>query len=187
LSLAREYYRILEVTPDHTLGEVKKAFRAKAKKYHPDINRNPGSHDQFIRLTEAYEFIIRQLKVEASNSAHDKHAYENAYYHNFMREWMQQERERIRKQAAREARMNYEKYMNSREFKTTNTLNSIVDYFALFFGLLIIIGAIYGVHQIREAEELNFNRILMGICLFIMGLVIFVFMFSHIFLSDEKK
>ncbi len=187
MSLAREYYRILDVTPDHTMDEVKKAFRAKAKKYHPDINRQPGSHDQFIRITEAYEFIIRQLKMEARSRVYDTNAQQSNYHHNFMREWMQQERERIRKQAAREAKMNYEKYMNSRAFKTTNTLNSIVDYFALFFGLLIILGAIYGVRQLRETEDLNFNRILMAICLFIVGLIIFVFTFSHIFLDKEKK
>lgn len=187
MSLAREYYRILDVTPDHTLDEVKKAFRAKAKKYHPDINRQPGSHDQFIRITEAYEFIIRQLKMEARRRVYNNDGKQNAYHHNFMNEWMQQERDRIRKQAAKEAKMNYERYMNSRAFKTTNTLNSIVDYFALFFGLLIILGSIYGVHKLRETESLNFNRILMGICLFIVGLIIFTFTFSHIFLDKEKK
>jgi len=56
-------YRILEVSPDATDEEVKKAYRAAAKKHHPDKVSHLGedvrkaAEEKFAQVNEAYERI----------------------------------------------------------------------------------------------------------------------------------
>ena len=57
--MALDYYDILGVPPKADAGEIKKAYRLLALKWHPD--RNPGDPwaiDRFLRLGEAYQVLI---------------------------------------------------------------------------------------------------------------------------------
>ncbi len=54
----RDYYEILGVGRDAAEGEIKKAYRQLALKFHPD--KNPGNHeaeDKFKEAAEAYEIL----------------------------------------------------------------------------------------------------------------------------------
>ena len=53
----KDYYATLGVEPDATPDEVKRAYRKLARKYHPDLNREPGTEARFKDLAEAYEVI----------------------------------------------------------------------------------------------------------------------------------
>ena len=51
-------YSVLGVTQNATEAEIKKAFRALSKKYHPDVN--PGdreAEEKFRKVSEAYSFL----------------------------------------------------------------------------------------------------------------------------------
>ncbi len=53
-----DYYKILGVSKDATEAEIKKAYRQKAKKYHPDTNRNaPHAEEHFQAINEANEVL----------------------------------------------------------------------------------------------------------------------------------
>ena len=53
-----DYYRILGLSSEATVEEIKKAYRSKARQYHPDINNAPDAKDHFIIITEAYDFLV---------------------------------------------------------------------------------------------------------------------------------
>jgi hypothetical protein len=54
----KDYYKILELAPDATAEEVKKAYRTLAFKYHPDTNtENAFAASHFIEIQEAYSVL----------------------------------------------------------------------------------------------------------------------------------
>lgn len=55
--MGKDYYRILGVSRDATDEQLKKAYRKKALKYHPDKNKDPGAEDKFKEIAEAYEVL----------------------------------------------------------------------------------------------------------------------------------
>src|SRR5256886_9669551 len=60
-----DLYLILQVGRTASVGEIKRAFRKLARRYHPDIN--PGDRDaeeHFKRITEAYDILSDPLKRE---------------------------------------------------------------------------------------------------------------------------
>ncbi len=54
----RDPYSVLGVAKSASEGDIKKAFRQLAKKYHPDQNKDdPGSQQRFSEVNQAYEII----------------------------------------------------------------------------------------------------------------------------------
>lgn len=62
------YYEILGVSRQSSRTEIAEAFRALAKKFHPDINKSQDAKTKFIAIYEAYSI----LKDEKKRSIYDK-------------------------------------------------------------------------------------------------------------------
>ncbi|SDP16452.1 molecular chaperone DnaJ [Streptococcus equinus] len=60
-----EFYDRLGVSKDASQAEIKKAYRKMSKKYHPDINREPGAEEKYKEVQEAYETLGDEQKRAA--------------------------------------------------------------------------------------------------------------------------
>ena len=60
-----EYYDRLGVSKDASQDEIKRAYRKMSKKYHPDINKEPGAEEKYKEVQEAYEALSDDQKRAA--------------------------------------------------------------------------------------------------------------------------
>lgn len=65
----KDYYDALGVSRSASQDEVAKAYKNLARKYHPDVNKEPGAEDRFKSINEAYDV----LKDPQKRSLYDKY------------------------------------------------------------------------------------------------------------------
>lgn len=54
---SKDYYKILEVSKNASLDDIRKAYKKLAKKYHPDVCKEPGAEERFKDIVEAYSVL----------------------------------------------------------------------------------------------------------------------------------
>ncbi len=53
----KDYYKIMGVARDASQDEIKRAYRTLARKYHPDVSKEPQAEARFKEVGEAYEVL----------------------------------------------------------------------------------------------------------------------------------
>ncbi|WP_295960271.1 DnaJ C-terminal domain-containing protein [uncultured Xanthomonas sp.] len=64
----KDYYATLGVEPSAGDAEIKTAYRRLARKYHPDVSKEPGAEEKFKAINEAYD----ALRDPPKRAAYDK-------------------------------------------------------------------------------------------------------------------
>lgn len=66
MAAKRDYYEVLGLSKGAGPEEIKKAYRQKAKQYHPDVNKDdPNAAEKFKEVAEAYEILSDSQKRAA--------------------------------------------------------------------------------------------------------------------------
>lgn len=58
----RDYYEVLGLNKSASKDDIKSSYRKLAKKYHPDINKEPGAEEKFKEVQEAYDVLYDDKK-----------------------------------------------------------------------------------------------------------------------------
>jgi curved DNA-binding protein len=64
----KDYYEIMGLARDASQDEIKRAYRKLARKYHPDVSKEPHAEERFKELQEAHEV----LKDPEKRAAYDQ-------------------------------------------------------------------------------------------------------------------
>lgn len=168
-----DYYEILGLPVNSTIEEIKKAYRKKARLYHPDINPAPDAKDHFISITEAYEFLIAN---------HEKIKSDDQAYHQAMEDWRKYRQDRSRKRATVYARTSYGTFKNTKFYKTTRIFDGTTIIFSFVISIMVISYTIYGYifrlrHPIYGLEKPSVFTFIM---LLLLGMIFFVVSFIYL-------
>lgn len=80
--MSNSLYETLGVAKGASSDEIKKAYRRLARKYHPDINKEPGAEDKFKEINAAYE-ILSDDKKRAQYDMHGDSMFGGQNFHDF--------------------------------------------------------------------------------------------------------
>jgi curved DNA-binding protein len=61
----KDYYKVMGVARDATDAQIKQAYRKLARKFHPDVSKEPDAEARFKELGEAYE-VLRSPEKRAA-------------------------------------------------------------------------------------------------------------------------
>ncbi len=175
-----DYYEILGLPANSTIEEIKRAYRKKARLYHPDINPAPDAKDHFINITEAYEFLMaNQEKIKTDDQA----------YQQAMENWRKYRQDRSRKRATVYARTSYGTFKNTQFYKTTRIFDGTTIIFSFIVSIMVLSYTVYGYtfrlkHPIPGLEKPSVFAFIM---LLFLGMVFFVVSFIYLRAYQETS
>jgi hypothetical protein len=177
-----DYYKILGLSVGCSVNDLKRAYRIRARQYHPDLNHHPGASDLFIRVTEAYEFLLNHIPAANVNE-------EN--YSDYLNQWEAYHRKRARERAEYYSNTRFENFTKSSTYRTTRIFDGTTIIYGLVISLLIIGVDIYSYSFLMsqatsKEDEPSFTFMVL---LLVLGLGFFAFAYINLlsFVNSRKK
>jgi hypothetical protein len=167
-----DYYKILGINADSSVEEIKKAYRKKARLYHPDINTAPDAKDRFICATEAYEFLLAN---------HEKIKIDNQAYNQAIEDWRKYRQYRAHKRATAYARASYVTFKNTSFYRATRIFDGTTIIFSFIISIIVLIYTVFGyIYRLRHPiPGLEKPSVFAFIMLLLLGMTFFVISFIY--------
>lgn len=172
------YYEILGIPRSAGTQQIKFAYRRLAKKFHPDISKDPNAQEKFILVNEAYEFLTN-LKLKEIRTRRNKSQTPSS--EEIYRQWLRRERMKARARAAKEAKRKFNEFKKSSIYKTTQIIFTFYDVLSIIIGFLIIFATGTGmIISSHSPEGITPSNILAFIMLCFLGLMFILFSIASI-------
>ncbi len=178
-----QYYEILGIPANSSLEDVKKAYRKKARLYHPDINPSPEAKDLFISVTEAYDFLLANFE----KITHDEEAYNQA-----MEEWRKYRQDRSHQRAKSYARVSFSHFKKTSLYKSTRIFDATTIIFSLIISVMVLIYTVFGYiyrlrHPIPGLEKPTVSGFIMLLFLSLIFFVVSIIYLKAFLQTRDKK
>lgn len=177
-----DYYSVLGLETGASIDEIKKAYRKKARMYHPDINHAPDAKEMFIQATEAYEFLIAHYGMDEYNEEAFRQAMEN---------WRKYRQDLARRRANAYARASYARFRKTRFYKTTRILDGTTIIFATTISVVIVLYTIIGyIYRLRHPLPDTENpTVIVFLVLLSVGMILFIssLIFLRSYIESSRK
>jgi len=179
----QDYYRILGIKQNATDDEIKKAYRRKAMEYHPDRNSSPDSQEMFIRVTEAYEYLM--------SHPYRRNITEEEIMRNYQA-WIDYRREEARRRAEAYAKASYAEFRKSPVYRSTTVIDGTIVLLGLILATMVIFTTVYGyIYRMRIAdtpkEEPSMTLAAISLIIGFSYLIISIFYLSAWIARQKKK
>lgn len=119
------YLNVLGLGANASVDEIKKAYRHRAKMFHPDVNKEPNAHEKFVLINEAYEYLLNEKSGKFTQVTKVRN-----------KEW---EVQQARARAAEHARMRYEAFTQTEYYKSTASIADALDILISIAGLIVFV------------------------------------------------
>lgn len=174
-----DYYRLLGIARTADKLTIKKAYRHKALYWHPDKNKSPNAHSEFIKINEAYNILIDDLKKAVYDKLYDEQIrYNNdvlvteqsAKYKQY-KTWVDEEREK----ATNLASLSFDQFLKGLSKFAEESVNAVYFGCSFYVAIVFIIGGVvslfeaYGQLEKGEIKGWVFILQLVWTSLFILG------------------
>jgi curved DNA-binding protein CbpA len=130
-----DYYRILGIRQGASDDEIRRAYRKKAMEYHPDRNHSPEAQENFIRVTEAYEYL--------TSHPHGRNISEEEVRKNYQA-WVDYRQAEARKRAEAYARASYAEFRKSPVYRSTTHIDGTMVVLGIVLSGTIMVMTVYG-------------------------------------------
>lgn len=180
----KNYYQILGLDTDASEQDIRKAFRALAKKYHPDVNASDDARHRFMEVEQAYSFLIneaqrrnytlllREEKMSQSEQAHREQIYKL---------WVEHQQRKARTRTAMESVYSGQS-SNPFRRKMWRGLNLIYNIvFMLIFLFILVMPIVNYVDQLDRPENQQ-RSIIYFIIPFFLGAVFLLYSYYYWFI-----
>lgn len=180
---SQDYHRILGIKQNATDDEIKKAYRRKAMEYHPDRNSSPDSQEMFIRVTEAYEYLM--------SHPYRRNITEEEIMRNYQA-WIDYRREEARRRAEAYAKASYSEFRKSPVYRSTTVIDGTIVFLGLILATMVIVTTVYGyIYRMRIAdtpkEEPSMTLAAISLIIGFSYLIISIFYLSAWIARQKKK
>lgn len=177
-----DYFRILGLSKGCTLNDLKRAYRIKARLYHPDINPDPGASDKFVSVTEAYVYLLKYLTNLNATLRSGETGPDN---------WNNYQRQRARERAEFYARMKFDSFTRTSTYRTTRIFDGTTIIYGLIISVVIIGLDIYSFSMLKDQATTREDQPSLVFMLLILALGLGFFIFAYInllsFIKSSRK
>jgi len=151
--------------------------------YHPDRNSSPDSQEMFIRVTEAYEYLM--------SHPYRRNITEEEIMRNYQA-WIDYRREEARRRAEAYAKASYSEFRKSPVYRSTTVIDGTIVFLGLILATMVIVTTVYGyIYRMRIAdtpkEEPSMTLAAISLIIGFSYLIISIFYLSAWIARQKKK